>query len=645
MRWYATAFLVLAVVGCDGTQEPVGPSGVEESLTRPTTRSVDGQNNAAEVIVTLEPRTNPGQFARATGIEPTYVYTHVMNGFAGRISDVARQGLLRDYRVVRIDVDQEVSISGGTQPGAPWGLDRIDQRSPALDGLYTYEATGAGVTAYIVDTGIRYSHSDFGGRAAFGFDAFDEGGIDCEGHGTHVAGTVGGSTYGVAKDVALVAVRVLNCGGLGRYSGVIAGLEWIVADGVRPAIVNMSLGGSASDLLDAAVQSVIDAGIPVAVAAGNRGKDACDYSPSRVPDAMTIAATDETDQRPSWSNWGNCVDWFAPGVGILSASFESDDATATKTGTSMAAPHTAGAAALYLEMHPTATPAAVAAALAAAATTGVVASSNSASSDLLYSLGDGSVGDGGNAHPVADFSFLCTDNTCDFSENATDSDGSVVSYEWDFGDGSSASAPNPTHTYGGPGTYPVSLIVRDDGGASGGTAKNVTIATWAGNQAPTAAFTATCTGLSCDFQDGSTDADGTISHWQWDFGDGNALSVQSAGGISHTFTAGGTYTVTLTVTDNSGASSTATQVQQVQEPGLVLSATGFKVKGRHAIEFQWTGAGSTDVDIYVDDVVVDTAPNSGSYTYFTANRGQQDYLVRVCESGTTTCSADLMVSF
>jgi subtilisin family serine protease len=346
---------------------------------------------AGRFIVTLKERTNPAAVAREHGVRPDYVYTHALTGFAGAISDAARQGLLRDKRVVRVEPDGIATIVT-TQTGATWGLDRIDQRA-GLNTMYNYTNTGTGVTAYILDTGIRFSHSEFGGRAVSGFDAVDGGSADdCNGHGTHVAGTVGGANYGVAKNVSLVAVRVLNCSGSGTWSGVIAGIDWVTAHHAAgtPAVSNMSLGGGANTSVDNAVRNMIADGVSSAIAAGNgnqggRAQDACKYTPARVSQAMTIGATDQSDRKTSWSNYGTCVDWFAPGLNITSAWYNGNTATRTISGTSMATPHTAGVAALYLEDNPGASPSAVSAALAANNTRGVVLNSKTANNHLLFS--------------------------------------------------------------------------------------------------------------------------------------------------------------------------------------------------------------------------------------------------------------------
>ena len=347
-------------------------------------------------IVTLRPATGDAHVmgaatARRVGVNLEHAYTRALSGFAIRLPDAYAARLAADPRVLSIEPDG-VMTADTTQTGATWGLDRIDQRARPLSGSYSYTATGAGVTAYIIDTGIRFTHSQFGGRAVTGFDAVTSGGnaADCNGHGTHVAGTVGGSTYGVAKSVRLVAVRVLSCSGSGSTSGVIAGIDWVTANhqAGSPAVANMSLGGGASTALDTAVRNSIADGVAYAIAAGNgdvfgRQQPACNFSPARVSQAMTVGATDSTDRKASWSNYGTCVDWFAPGVSITSSWSTSDTATNTISGTSMATPHTAGVSALYLQLHPTATPQQVRDALAANATSGVVVSRGNASPNLL----------------------------------------------------------------------------------------------------------------------------------------------------------------------------------------------------------------------------------------------------------------------
>jgi subtilisin family serine protease len=327
--------------------------------------------------------------ARALGAKILHRYSHALDGFSARLSQSAVEALRSNPHVAFIEADSRVHASD-TQSPATWGLDRIDQRNRPLSNSYTYNATGAGVTAYIIDTGIRFSHTQFGGRAVTGFDSVDGGSADdCNGHGTHVAGTVGGSVHGVAKGVRLVGVRVLNCQGSGTNSGVIAGVDWVSGNHAagQPAIANMSLGGGANTALDSAVNNSIADGVSYAVAAGNSNANACNSSPSRVAAAMTVGSTTSSDARSSFSNFGTCLDVFAPGSSITSTWHTSNTATNTISGTSMASPHVAGVAALYLQGSPSASPATVRNAIVNSATPGVLSGVGSGSPNLLlYSL-------------------------------------------------------------------------------------------------------------------------------------------------------------------------------------------------------------------------------------------------------------------
>lgn len=314
------------------------------------------------------------------------VYQHALNGFAIEMSEDDAERLSQDFRVKFVEEDGTVTADA-TQSNPPWGLDRIDQRNRPLNAIYTFNWTGSGVRAYVIDTGIRTAHTQFGGRASAVFDAFGGNGQDCNGHGTHVAGTIGGSTFGVAKSVMLRGVRVLNCSGSGSNSGVIAGVDWVRVNHIAPAVANMSLGGGISSALDTAVNNLHNANVTIAVAAGNSNANACNSSPARAVNAITVGSTTTTDARSSFSNFGTCLDIFAPGSGILSAWATSNTATATLSGTSMASPHVAGVAALYKQANPGASSTTIRNAIVNNATTNVVTNPGTGSPNrLLYSL-------------------------------------------------------------------------------------------------------------------------------------------------------------------------------------------------------------------------------------------------------------------
>jgi subtilisin family serine protease len=403
IRWRALAAVSVAAVvglilaGPAGARADNGPAGQQPQ--RSGRAPVLGANDPAAIrdryIVVLDKAASAvaersaRDSARARGATIHYRYRHALRGFAATLPNRALDALRNNPNVSYIDADRRVSASA-TQSPVTWGLDRIDQRNLPLSNSYTYNFTGSGVKAYIIDTGIRFTHTEFGGRAISGYDAIDGGSADdCNGHGTHVAGTVGSATYGVAKSVTLVAVRVLNCQGSGSTSGVIAGVDWVTANhgSGQPAAANMSLGGPANSALDNAVNNSINDGVTYAVAAGNSNANACNYSPARVAAAITVGATTSSDARSSFSNYGTCLDIFAPGSNITSTWHTSDTATNTISGTSMASPHVAGVAALYLQGNPSATPSAVRNAIVSSATSGVLSNVGSGSPNLLlYSL-------------------------------------------------------------------------------------------------------------------------------------------------------------------------------------------------------------------------------------------------------------------
>jgi serine protease len=361
------------------------------------------------------------QLASRHGARMQRSFSHTLRGFVVQADDRALEKLVLDPSVAYVEEDGIVEISA-TQSGATWGLDRVDQRDLPLNSTYVYNTTASNVNAYIVDTGVLGSHTQFSGRMIGGYTAISDGNgtNDCNGHGTHVAGTVAGTTHGIAKGAKISPIRVLGCNGSGTNSGVIAGMDWVAANHVKPAVANMSLGGGASTATDDAVARMTAAGVTVVVAAGNDNSNACNYSPARAPSAITVGSTTNTDARSSFSNFGSCLDIFAPGSNITSAWYTGTTATNTISGTSMASPHVAGVAALYLANNPTATPSQVTAAIINGSTPNKVTSPGTGSPNrLLYSLIDGG-GGGGDTTPPTTVTGL----------TATASSSSAISLSW-----------------------------------------------------------------------------------------------------------------------------------------------------------------------------------------------------------------------
>jgi aqualysin 1 len=349
-----------------------------------------------------EPAQLAAQLASQHGGQLLRTYGHAIKGFTVRLPARAIAALRQHPLVDWVEQDATLSLSEAQiappmqQANATWGLDRVDQAGSGLDGRYLYQYTGAGVYAFVVDTGILAEHQDFGGRVSGGYSAIADGRgtSDCNGHGTHVAGTLGGSQWGVAKGVALVPVRVLDCSGSGSNSGVIAGIDWLAGQSAqRPAVANMSLGGGFSSALNSAVAGAVSKGVTMVVAAGNSSADACNYSPASEPSAITVGATTSSDARASYSNYGQCLDLFAPGSSITSSWYTATNASATLSGTSMASPHVAGIAALALAANGAASPSSVTSFLLGNANSGVVGTAGAGSPNrLAYSMAAGAPG-------------------------------------------------------------------------------------------------------------------------------------------------------------------------------------------------------------------------------------------------------------
>ena len=524
-------------------------------------------HRAMEVLETLvrEVRAMPAAQIKGT-------YRHALTGFTAKLTPAQAEKFRKDARILSITPDRLIeldNVEGTTavtvQEYPTWGLDRLDQRGIKLDRAYAYTATGTGVNVYIMDSGIRYSHDEFGSRASLGVDLVQlypdaeydvndpdlEPGNDCNGHGTHVAGTVGGNLYGVAKDVNLISVRVFSCRGITSESRVIQGVDWITENAVKPAVVNMSLGGGAYEPLDIAIENSIAAGINYSISAGNGNTDACLQSPARTPSAITVGASMITNERAGFSNFGNCLDIYAPGYQITSASHLDDISVKQASGTSMAAPHVAGLAALYLEKFPEISPEVLHAEIIKNSTAQAITNVPSGTSSLAHSLWDPVVF---TAPAPPDFNLKAfgfkekNKNTIHLTWEPTE-DPTIEVYRngslfaiW-YNDGRYKLTTNGK----GNDVFHICEINYDNCSAKV-TANFEDHGDFQPNIAPVADFAYTVDGLQVQFTDTSTDADGTIDSWTWYFGNDSRPSGQQH--PLYTFAQPGIYRVELSIGDN-----------------------------------------------------------------------------------------------
>lgn len=608
------------------------------------------------------------------------IYRAALTGFVAQLSPTQLEKIKSDKRVLAVYQDRIIELEAteytddptttNVQEYATWGLDRVDQREENLNRAYAFTGTGSGVNVYIMDSGINYTHNEFEGRASLGVDLvrlypdpeFDqddpevEDGGDCSGHGTHVAGTVGGKTYGVAKNASLISVRVFSCYGRTTWSRIIHAVDWITANAVKPAVVNMSLGDVGKfDAVQTAIETSIASGINYVVSAGNSQMDACDYTPAYMPGVLTVGASDIYNSRASFSNYGACLDLYAPGVQITSAGIADDISTRYMSGTSMAAPHVTGMVAIYLEKNPEATPAGVHQAVVENSTPAAVRDVPSGTTALAYSLWESVE----VVPPVApqielkgflskvkgEYAISLQWNTPEERSHDVYKDGVKVA---SFVDGENSyleytSLRNATFIYQvcsvayNNCSRELKVVIGD----GGDTSEPV-------NAPPTADFSFSANLLDVQFTDASTDTDGTIQSREWNFGDGTSSSLQHP---QHTYSQAGTYEVSLNVTDDLGSSHSITKnvvvsAENSAPAGLELTAVGSKVKGQWTTDLSWTPAGtSAQIDIYRDGVLLATVSNSGSFTDNTSFKGGGTLTYQVCESGTTLCSGSVTVQF
>ena len=571
-RLFAIALGALAVTACKdvaGPETPLtGPDG-PAPLSAVQSDTIPGHYIVLlkKDVKDVDAATEELMWNRRSAIEQTYRYA--LKGFAAKLSQAQADSISRNPKVALVQPDIRVKAQAATIQSDPdWGLDRMDEHAYPLDDRYAYGATGAGVNVYVIDGGVRLTHEEFGGRAHFAFDAFGGSGTDCQGHGTHVAGTIAGGTYGVAKKANIYSVKVLDCNGNSELSKIVAGVDWVTGHRKLPAVANMSLGSVANSIFDDFVRESIASGVTYVTSAGNDNSSACNQSPARVSQVITVASTDPNDYRSSWSNYGSCVDIFAPGNSITSAFNTSDYATRVMGGTSMASPHVAGAAALYLSVHPSASPSTVQSALLANSTygyvknasgspnriiyTGFITSSSTTTSDPAPTTSDGSTSSSGSSDPTASFTYSCSGTTCTFDASTSTAPLGVLARTWMFGDGSQAGSAKVTKTYASAGTYTVKFYIYDLKMNYALVTKSVTTGTSGTGSETTATSPTSSTTWSykcgtnrvCDFDARALEDAGGYA-FSWYFGDGTQA------GSSHVsekwYAKSGSYTVKMTM--------------------------------------------------------------------------------------------------